>query len=213
MMDTPDIANAEYWLEVLRMVRNAGAALVVLGVAMELLGDWFAKPYERTVENARVAELARTTESAAKAGERAAQAEARAAEANLELAKLKAPRTLSEQQRNRITAKLEPFKGTTFEIVTYPGEPEPVAFSDLIATMLTNAGWVSNPNKASGSLMGLASGVVVVVGKQAGQNAEQAGMVLLNALKSEGVMAKLAYGSLQVNPIPIAIELQVAKKP
>lgn len=158
-------------------------------------------------------EAAKTKEAVAQANERAAQAEARAAEANLELAKLKAPRSLSSTQQNRIMEKLKKFSGTTFEVITYPGEPEPVAFSSTIAEILVSAGWRFNPNNSRGSLLGLASGVVVVIGKQAGAQAEETGKALLEALASEGVSAKLGYDSLQINPVAIAIKIQVGKKP
>lgn len=150
----------------------------------------------------------------AEANERAAKADKKAAEAQLELAKFKAPRTLTDEQRERITGKLKPFLGTTFEVVTYPGEPEPATFSNVIAETLVKAGWVFNPNHSHGHLMGLASGVVVVIGREAGSNAGKAGAALLEALRAEGVAeTKLGRDSLQINPTPIAIQIQVAKKP
>ena len=177
-------------------------AALVVGVIATGLIIWTGKVKEEYLKR----DLANTTE-------RAAKAELRAAEANLELAKLKAPRTLTAKQKNRITEKVNKFPGTTFEVITYPGEPEPVAFSNIIADILVQAGWLLNPNHSSGSLLGLASGVIVVVGKQAGAKAEEAGIVLLEALISEGVAAKLGHESLQINPIKIAIKIQVAKKP
>lgn len=149
----------------------------------------------------------------AEASEGAAKANERAAEANLELERLKAPRSLPAEQKTRIRGKLKALSGTTFEVVTYPGEPESVAFSNIIAETLSSAGWVFNPNGSRGSLLGLASGVVVVVGKHAGAKADEAGNVLLEALISEGVSAKLGHDSLQINPVAIAIQVQVAKKP
>lgn len=147
------------------------------------------------------------------AGQSIAEAGARAAEANLELERLKAPRSLTAEQQLRIMEKVKLFHGTTFEVTTYPGEPEPAAFSSVIADILVRAGWVLNPNDSRGSLLGLASGVVVVVGKQAGAKAEQTGEALLESLTSEGVSARLGSASLQVNPITIAIQIQIAKKP
>ncbi len=150
----------------------------------------------------------------AEANERAANADKKAAEAQLELAKFKAPRTLTDEQRERITRKLKPFLSTTFEVVTYSGEPEPITFSNVIVETLVKAGWVFNPNNSHGHLMGLASGVVVVIGREAGSNAGKAGAALLEALRAEGVAeTKLGHDSLQINPTPIAIKIQVAKKP
>jgi len=134
------------------------------------------------------------------------------AETKIELDKIKAPRTLSHEQQNRIINKIEEFHGTTFVVMTYPGQPEAVEFSNAIANILVRAGWNLNPNNSRGTLLGSASGVVVVVGRQAGAKAEKKGKALLEALVSEGILAKLGYGSLQINPIAIEIKIQVANK-
>lgn len=151
--------------------------------------------------------------SVAVANEEAAKANLLAAEAKLELAKFRAPRTLSNEQQKRIFDKVKKFPGTTFTVTTYPGEPEAVEFSNTISNILVKAGWRLNPNNSKGSLLGSASGLVVVAGKQAGDKAIEKGTALLEALLSEGVSAKPGYGSLVVNPVPIEIQIQVAKKP
>src|SRR4051812_28316754 len=100
-MDTVDLATAEQWLERLRMVRNWGAVFVVVGVAMELLGDWFARPYEKVVEHARTSEIAKANEAAAKANERAAEANKKAEEEKLARVKIEerlAPRSIDAPQ-------------------------------------------------------------------------------------------------------------------
>jgi len=86
-----------------------------------------------------------------------------------ELRKIREPRTLSVPQQNRIIEKLKPFSRTTFIVTTYPGEPEPAAFSVAIAKTLEKAGWILNPNRSKGSLLGIASGVVVLVGTMQGR--------------------------------------------
>lgn len=134
------------------------------------------------------------------------------AEAKRELEKIKAPRTLSLEQQNRILNKLKQFPGTTFVTTTYPGQPEAVEFSNAIADTLVRAGWIFNPNNSRGSLLGSAEGIVVVVGKQAGIKAEEKGKALLDALISEDILATLGYNSLVVNPIAIEIKIQVANK-
>ena len=158
-------------------------------------------------------ELKNKDESIAKANAQGEEAKAEAAKANLELERLRAPRTLSVEQRLRIIEPVKIFHGTTFDVVTYPGDPEPLAFSNVIAETLVRAGWTLNPNhNPPGTLLSLASGVVVVVSNHAGSQARLAGMALLESLKLEGVDARLAYsGGLQINPIMIAIEIQVAK--
>jgi hypothetical protein len=197
--------------------RISNIAVVVLTALLAVAG-YFAWLYSTDLAALKEDELSRfkleSTKEIAKANEQAAIAEALAAESQLELAKFKAPRTLTDEQRKRIAEKVNAFSGTTFEVITYPGEPEPANFSNLIAEMLVQAGWIFNPNNTSGSLMGLASGVVVNVGKQAGSMATQAGETLVESLTAEGVSARLVPSvSLQVNPLSIAIKLQVGKKP
>jgi len=183
-----------------------GAIITFIGVSLLM---WTTRIKDHRFE----VNMSQLDIDAAKANERAANAEVRAAEANLELAKLKAPRTLSLEQQDRVVEKLKKFSGTTFQIITYPGEPEPAAFSNIIASILVRAGWQFNPNNSRGSLLGLASGVIIVVGRQAGTIAEEKGKSLLEALVSEGISAKLGYSSLQINPVAIEIKIQVAKKP
>lgn len=134
------------------------------------------------------------------------------AKINRELAEIKTPRTLSSEQQNRIIEKLKKFPGTTFVMMTYPGQPEAVEFSNAIADTLVRAGWNLNPNKSRGTLLGSASGIVVVVGRQAGAKAEEKGKALLEALASEGISAKLGHDSLVINPVAIEIKIQVANK-
>lgn len=147
----------------------------------------------------------------ARVNERAAQAEARAAEARLELAKFKAPRTLTDEQQELIAEKLKPFSGTVFEVHTYPNDAEPSGLAKNIEDAVVSAGW--HLEAVRGTLLGVVSGVTVVVSTQARTNAEQAGAALLNALTSEGIAAKLGHGSLKVNPTVIAIKIAVGKKP
>jgi hypothetical protein len=148
----------------------------------------------------------------ADANARGEEAKAEAAKANLELERFKAPRTLTVEQRVRITEKLKAFHGTIFEVVTYPGDSEPLAFMNLIAETLVRAGWEYNIKHGRSFLLSVASGVVVVVSTKAPPKADEAGKALLASLISEGVAARLGYDSLQVNPTTIAIKIQVGTK-
>jgi len=195
-----------YFLNHVEKVYLCGWIFALVGAVITLISVSLLMWSTRIKDHRFEKEIAQLNIDAAKANERAA-------EANLELAKLKAPRTVSPEQQSRIIEKLKGFPGTTFEVITYPGEPEPVAFSNVIAGLLERAGWRLNPNNSKGSLLGLASGVVVVIGKQAGASAEEKGKTLLEALVSEGISARLGYDSLQVNPVAIEIAIRVAKKP
>ena len=78
----------------------------------------------------------------AKANESSAKAEARAAEATLELARFKAPRTLSAEQQARVRAAISPFAGTPYELGVTP-IPEAINFVIAIDAVLRSAGWAN----------------------------------------------------------------------
>lgn len=186
---------------------NFANLLLIVSLAVGVLATIIIFRASNAKEQHLKLDIAVTADDAARAGLSTAITAA-------ELRKIKEPRALSTPQQNRIIENLKPFSGTTFVVATYPGEPEPAAFSVAIAKTLEKAGWILNPNKSKGSLLGIASGVVVVVGNNAGETAEKAGAALLETLKAEGVeLVTLGHGSLQVNPIAVAIQIQVAKKP
>jgi hypothetical protein len=94
-----------------------------------------------TALTTRADELRRDT---AAANERAASAEQRAAEANLELERLKTPRSLSPEQQGRIAETIKRFQGTPF-VITVFNEPEVLDLMSQIESALASAGWVQIP--------------------------------------------------------------------
>jgi multidrug efflux pump subunit AcrA (membrane-fusion protein) len=95
-----------------------GAAAVLIGtigaIVMSGVREQFANERISANETATAqatAESDAAKRDAAAATERAALAEQRAAEANLELARFKAPRAISPEQRNRIAEKMKEFIG------------------------------------------------------------------------------------------------------
>ncbi len=130
------------------------------------------------------------------------------AQLTLEIERLRAPRTLTAEQQFRITDKVKAFRGTTFEIVTYPHVPEPSGFSNIIAETLSHAGWTIQKVDTHKSLLGLATGVVVNVDKRGGHHAEEAGKALLKSFIDEGISAKLGRADLVT-----MIKIQVGQKP
>jgi len=56
-MDASALASAESWLSVIGWAKLGAALLVAIGVAIEFGADWIARPYERTVSEAREQQL------------------------------------------------------------------------------------------------------------------------------------------------------------
>ena len=88
-------------------------------------------------------------EGIAIANQIAAEANARAEEAKLELAKFRAPRSLTEKQRAKIVADLKKFSGTVFDISA--SDNEGLEFAVVIADALIKAGWTCR-NWADGGI-------------------------------------------------------------
>ena len=57
-MASSALDNAESWISFFWWFKLAAAALVTIGVGMEFGGDWLARPFEKTIEDARKLELA-----------------------------------------------------------------------------------------------------------------------------------------------------------
>src|SRR3954453_16071175 len=75
---------------------------------------------------------------------RVAVAEKQAADANLEILRLKTPRSISAEQAVRITSKAKNFTRTPY-IFTVFNDPEATDLLSQIETTLTLAGWVEQP--------------------------------------------------------------------
>ncbi len=137
------IANLEAFISRLDTAVLIFAALVAIGVVGEaILGVWHwrldgqMRDLRHAQDQLHETELAQFHLDSEEAKAQAAQAEQRAAEASLELAKLKAPRTLRPEQQNRIIAKLNPFGGTKFDIGLMPSDPEAEMLLTVVESML-----------------------------------------------------------------------------
>jgi hypothetical protein len=125
----------------------------------------------------------------AKANESARQAEARAAEANLELARFKAPRTLSPSQQGMIAARLKPFGNVRVDVIIIGDGQEIIDVGNLIIAAMLQGGWnvhfvgkaVSGPN---------VSGVLVGTHLNSGQDISNAAGALIASLQDAGIATR-----------------------
>jgi Tfp pilus assembly protein PilX len=130
-------ANALY--NIANIVLILGAFLVLLGT---IIAIWTGGIRERFADE----RMSNNETETARAKADAAQADAHAAEVNLELAKLKAPRTLGGEQQSRLVSKLKPFAGQTFSLKVV-ADTEPISLMSMIETVLASAGWVNIPSQ------------------------------------------------------------------
>ena len=139
--------------------RPPGLFLVAVGVAAEFIGEFASRPFERTIEMAREDQALKVTHETARLEAEAqlaraalANATARALDAELALEKIKAPRVIGEEQRQRIIEKLKPFSGMHFDFAVRP-DPEPQAFVEQLAATLQASGWIRQAKQNASSLV------------------------------------------------------------
>ncbi len=133
--------------------------LVAIGVAAEFIGEFASRPLERTIERARKEQTLKLSNDTARlevetqlARAAVANATARALDVELALEKIKAPRLIGEEQRQRIIEKLKPFSGMRFDFAVRP-DPEPQAFTEQLAATLQASGWIRQAKQNAGSLV------------------------------------------------------------
>jgi hypothetical protein len=175
-MDNSALAIAESWVYWIGIAKLVAAFLVAAGVAIEFGSDWVARPYEKTIAAARGLEL----ENARKT----------AVQAQLELARFSAPRSISEEQASSFIEALKAYRGTRYEVVTYPDIPEPASFAARISDLLASAGWV--PIDRPNWIMSPSAGVDVTVNKDGATSTDRAAAsALVTELQKAGIVAKL----------------------
>jgi hypothetical protein len=135
--------------------------------------------------NVKEAALKRDLAEAAKA---ASEANARAAEARLELERLKMPRSLSRAQQDSFRDRLLVFRGTSIDIFRYGDTPEIVFFSNMLFSVLREAGWSLREWNITGS--GAVVGILVITKHGADENILRAANELLGTLQASGLDAK-----------------------
>jgi hypothetical protein len=199
-------ANALY--NTANVVLILGAFLVLLGTIVAI---WTGGIRER-FGNER---LSNNETETARAKADAAKADAHAAEVNLELAKLKAPRTLGGEQQQRLVSQLRPFSGQTFSFTVVP-DTEPLALMSMIRTVLVSSGWVRVPSQlgdieVDGAGVAYGPAVEIQMPPIGNANAWERAKFLSAALTAEGVIA-----TAKLNPAlkdDQAINVMVGRKP
>jgi hypothetical protein len=103
------------------------------------LAEQYSAEAKAKAESFRL-DIANANESSAKAQAQVAGATAEAAKANLELARIKMPRSLNPEQQKRVAQLLARFSGTDFAFVVF-SDPESLALLGDIDSTLQQAGW------------------------------------------------------------------------
>jgi hypothetical protein len=162
------------------------------------------------------------------AQERAKVAEQRAAEANLELVRLRTPRSLNAEQQDHITEKIKPFPDISFDFGIVASDQDSVDLLEMIEDALIKGEW--RPIPWSDSEPGLqynrsrskrvttgvisARGINILVEPEHASTLLPAAETLSMALNAEGIAARAAAdpaASLSNNKT--AIHIMIGTKP
>jgi hypothetical protein len=207
------IANAIYNAAYVALI--IGALITVSGTVALFWSEGIRSRFADERISKNEAEVAQAQAEAAKAKAEAAEAGARAAEANLELEKLRAPRTLGTEQQKRLIAKLDPFLGQKFSFLVV-ADTEPINLMYMIETSLKAAGWERTPSQIgdieiAGAGITYGTAVEIQMPPIGDSGIWERAKLLAAALTSEGIVA-----SAKLNPAlkeVQVINVMVGKKP
>ena len=177
----------------------------------------------KAMEIAEAEKLARVEleSQVAVAEARAAEANLAASQAQLELAKLKEPRTIASQDQATIIADLKKFTGQNYSVSVFQ-DPEAVALLRVIEDILKSAGWLRVKFPA-GTITISAAGVTAAPSFGSGvwatlgpdDHASLYALVALSkALSRSGIPCRRALHSAELqDKAPNTILIAVGKKP
>lgn len=173
----------------------------------------------KVAESGRLAR-AKLESQIATAQARAAVANAAASQAQLELAKLKEPRTVTPEHQEKIITALQKFTGQNFAFSVFP-DPEALALLRTLDTVLKSAGWLRVPSligaiviDAAGDTAGTAhnSGVSAFVGTD--DNTSRAALLALcESLTTARIPCQPNQTEQLRGKTPKAIVINIGKKP
>jgi len=178
-----DVDSAKYWLSWIEFGGTIALLLVAMGVGYEFVADRLAAPLRKRIEIARETELG-------KLHEEAADANARAAEANLELARLKLPRTLTQQQRQELTDEMKAFSGQRFSM-SAAQDPEAIDLVRTIGECLRGSSWEQTAPQTDMNIgdigVSIGRGVRIQVPHGSSPRTQEIARALASALNAKGL--------------------------
>ena len=147
---------------------------------------------------------------------RAAEANAVASQAQLDLAKLKEPRTIASKDREKMIATLKKFAGQQFSFSVFQ-DPEALDFLKTLDAVLKLAGWIRVPHQIGSLVVNVAgntasasflSGVVAFI-RPDNRGSEPALLALGTALTNAGIPCKPYRYERLKGETPKAIHIHV----
>jgi hypothetical protein len=214
-------ANAVFGLANVSII--IGTVLVLSGTIAAIWSSGIKERFADERTSANEAETSRAKAEAATANARAAEATARANEAALQLARLRAPRTIEMARRPEMIAALSPFAGLEFDLAMQASDPEAESLCLILESILVSARWsqvnwtegdlrYTRPEKASVGLVN-AIGVAIQVSPANAAALTQPATTLCGLLNVMGVESRVEQGLRPLSKNPDTLHILVAKKP
>jgi hypothetical protein len=150
-----------------------------------------------------------------------AEARERANDAELELARLKTPRTLGPDAQRRVAAQLRQFAGQEFAGQVAPGSEDARGLWEALDAALAAAEWIrvapygfAIGNPPAGIPLAPNSGVTVFVAASRANELAPIAHALAGALTAEGIIAGVsASAGPQMEGRPNVIIVEIGRKP
>lgn len=202
-----ELESAKYWLSWIELGSTVALLLVAIGVGYEFVANRLEKPLRAKVEAARERELEQLRSDTAQANERAA-------DANLELARLKAPRTLNAEQRQQLTREMEAYSGQWFSMSAV-SETEAMDLVRIIGDCLRAASWemqAPQTDVTSGNIgISIGRGVRIQVAHGSSPRTQDIARKLASSLQEKG-LATIFEVQAQLRALEV-INVMVGEKP
>jgi hypothetical protein len=205
-----DVESARYWLSWLEFGSKLAIILVVIGVGYEFVEKRFGAPLHQVIDDFKDAQIAKSNRIAA-------EANLEVARLTLEIEKMKAPRTLTPEQREIIVRAMNAYSGQGFAIKAAP-DPEARELAKAIAMALISARWqAGHPLSAiqAGDIpmaRGPVRGVEVEWQASSSQTTKEIGAALAKVLEEQG-LATSSGPNPQSLLYPNALGITVGTKP
>jgi hypothetical protein len=203
-----ELVNAVIWYRGTETLAEMAAVLLIVG---GVWGEVFFGNKARLAGDKQLAEYEART----------AEANQKAQEAALALARLTAPRVISEEHVAAIIEATSPFAGTPFILLIQP-DPEPMELMNQVSDALVAAGWnwlpwsqaiaFLRPGKQPVGMM-TGSGICLQIASSQTADWQAPTLALANALAAAGLEDVAAQAMDDGSVPPTAIHIRIGRKP
>jgi hypothetical protein len=204
MAETGTQPGKRMWppLHIADLLFSISNVALIVGLALTVVATIVSVWMANVREGYSKIELSEANKRIAEADARAVGANARAVEAALQLEKFKAPRTLSDEQRELVISQVRAFAGQEYTAVISPAGVDVRPLWVTLDRTLAAAGWsrvnpagLATGNPPAGIAVDPGVGIAIVIDRKSLPGIGPAAQTLVAALNSTGIESELAFGN------------------